>query len=146
MRGSQVAQPTSRGDICGPLNWGQRFPWQKENEAMGLERGLCQRAADFYNREQNLKAFSLPHSLLHHISFDKATNSGWLSLLLHSILLSQLLCRKIENCFHCLISVPGKGKGASSLLSASCLSTVKRWKQGPWARAAALDPQSVCKD
>lgn len=81
MRGSQVAPPTLRGDICGPLNWGQHFSSQKWNEAMRLERGHCHWwVADFYNLEQKLKAFSLPHLLPHHISFHKATNSGWLSL------------------------------------------------------------------
>lgn len=141
MRASQVAQPPSRADTCGSLTWGQCFPLQKWNEAVRLERGHCHwMVADFYNPEQKLKAFSLPWLPPRHISFHKATNSGWLSLRLHPILLSSLLCRKIENCFHCLISVPGKGKGASGLLSAPCIGTMKCRKQAQCTRGCHFRP------
>ena len=73
--------------------------------------GHCRwKVPDLHNQEQKLKGFQSPPSPPQHVSFQKATNSGWLSLMLHPILLSQLLCRKIENYFHGLISVPGKGK------------------------------------
>jgi hypothetical protein len=89
---------------------------------------------------------NLPSPPPHSISLQKSNKFCWLSRMLHPILLSQLLCRKIENCFHCLISVPGKGKGESGRYL--CLA----W--GQWNAESRLqgqgavlsDPQSVCKD
>lgn len=66
--------------------------------------------------------------------------------MLHPILLSQLLCRKIENYFHGLISVPGKGKRglAGYLRLPGDNETLKAGSKGEGLPLQT--PQSVCKD
>lgn len=66
--------------------------------------------------------------------------------MLHPILLSQLLCRKIENYFHGLISVPGKGKRglAGYLRLPGDNETLKAGSKGEGLPVQT--PQSVCKD
>lgn len=123
-----------------PLTGGQRFPSQKWNEALRLERGHCHwGVADFTTQSKNskLSVFLIP-SPPH---FFSQSNKFW-PVITYAPPHSSKSAFVQEN--RGLFSLPYQRprKGERSVWPAICasLGTMKRWKQAPWARGCHFRP------